>query len=442
MTANIPIAPGRWPLLGHTPGLLAQRFGFTDALREHGEVVKIYLGWLPTYFIASPELVHQMLVAAGGKFEKGVLFDRFRPYFGNGLAMSNGDFHRRQRRLMQPAFHRDQIARHAETMVRTATRLVDSWRPGQVVRVDEVMPELTVTLIGETLFGTELGRAAIAEAQRSMPIVIKQGMVRALSPAFLERLPVPANRRFDEAIARLRRIVHEVIAAGRADGRDRGDLLSMLLLARDEETGEGMSDDQIHDEVVTLLTGGIETTALALDWFWYEIGRHPEVEQRFHAEIDRQIGDRPVSFADLPALDYTRRVINEVLRKYPVWLLMRRTREEVDLGGYRIPAGAEVAFSPHALHHDPRSFPDPDRFDPDRWLPDHATVPRGAFVPFGAGARLCIGNVFAQAEIAIVAATVARRWRLVPVAGERVRVKVTGAAYPSRLPMTVVPRHG
>jgi cytochrome P450 len=322
-------------------------------------------------------------------------------------------------------------------MARIATELTDSWQPGQIIELDRIMHELAVTTIGSTLFSTDLGKAAIAEAQRSMPIVIKQGMIRALSPKALAALPIPGNRRFDEAIARLRGIVHEVIVTGRADGADHGDVLSMLLLARDDD-GEGMTDQQVHDEVVTLLTGGTETTALALGWFFHEIARQPDVERRFHEEIDTVLDGRPVTIDDLPNLEYTRRIINEVLRRYPIWLLMRRTREDVDLGGVRLPPGTEIVFSPHAMHHDPRYFPAPERFDPDRWAPETAArLPKGAYIPFGAGARQCIGNVFAQTEITIGAATVAGRWRLEPVPGRPVRIKVTGAANPSQLPMTV-----
>jgi cytochrome P450 len=433
--------PGRWPLLGHTPSLLRQRFRFTSGLRDKGDVVKIYLGVLPTFVLTTPELVHRMLVTEAGKFEKGILFDRFRPHFGNGLAMSNGGFHLRQRRLMQPAFHRERIANYAATMVSAASVLTAGWQPGQVVAVDKAMQQLAVEIVGRTLFATELGSAAIAQAQRSMPVVIKQGMIRALSPKFVETLPIPGNRRFDEAIRRLREVVHEVIAAGRAEGTDNGDLLSMLLLARDEDTGEGMTDQQVHDEVVTLLTGGIETTGLALSWLFHEIARHPDVERRWHAEVDEVLDGRPATIDDLAALTYTRQVVNEVLREYPIWLLMRRTNTEVDLGGVALPPGSEVVFSPHALHHDPRNFTEPDRFDPDRWTDERAaSIPKGAFIPFGGGARQCIGNTFAQTEIALVAATIAARWRLVPVAGKPVRIKVTGAAYPSRLPMTAQPR--
>lgn len=438
----VPIAPGRWPLLGHTPAILRHRLGFTSSLRPHGDVVRIDLGSMRTHFVTTPELVHRVLVTDGASFEKGAMFDKFRPYVGNGLVMSSGAFHMRQRRLMQPAFHRGEIARHLETMVRAGKDLTDSWRPGEVREVDEDMQALAVTIVGETLFSAGLGRAAIEEARRSIPVVIKYGMLRVLSPAFLERLPIPPNRRFDEATARMRAIVLDLIARRRASGGDTGDLLSMLLRARDEETGEGMSDEQVHDEVITLLSAGIETSALALAWVFHEIARHPEIERRVHAEVDEVLHGRPVTFDDLPRLEYTRRVVNETLRMYPLWILMRRAIAEVDLGAARLTPGDEVIISPHAMHFDARSHPEPDRFDPDRWTPERAAaMPRGSYLPFGAGTRQCIGNSFALTEIIAVVATVAARWRLVPVADKPVTVKVTSTAYPSRLPMTAVPRH-
>jgi cytochrome P450 len=278
-----------------------------------------------------------------------------------------------------------------------------------------------------------------------MPILAKYVIVRAFSPTLVERLPIPANRRFDEAATRFRRVVAEVIAAARAEGKDHGDVLSMLLRARDEITGEGMSDQQVHDEVVTILTAGSETTAVALAWFFHEVGQHPEIEQRFHAEIDQVLAGRPASdlgLDDIPKLEYTDRIISEVLRKYPLLILMRRARTDLDLGGVRIPRGTEVALSQYSIHHDPSLYPEPARFDPDRWLPDRAArLPNGAFIPFGAGVRHCPGHSFARTEIAIVAATVAARWRLVPVAGKPVHPKLSTTMRPNRLPMIAVPRH-
>jgi cytochrome P450 len=437
----VPVAPGRWPLLGHTPSMLRKRFEFTASLRAHGEIVKIELGPMPAYFVTSPRLTHRVLVTEGASFRKGAMFDKFRPYLGDGLILSNGTFHRRQRRLLQPAFHRDRIARYAETMVRAVSELVGTWRPGEVRLIDEDMQGLAVTVVGEALFSSEMGRRVIEEVHRSIFVVIKQGMIRALSPAFVEKLPIPGNRQFDEAIARMRAIVLEVIASWRADGADHGDVLSMLLLAQDEETGDGMTDQQTYDEVLTLLTAGIETTALALAWIFHEIARNPGVERRIHDEIDEVLSGRPMTFDDVPKLAYTAQVVNEVLRMYPIWILMRRATADVDLGGVPIPAGTEVIISPHALHFDPASYADPERFDPGRWSPERAKdLPKGAFIPFGAGTRQCLGNVFAQTEILITVATVAARWRLIPVPGKPVRVKFTSAAYPTSMPMTAVPR--
>lgn len=436
----VPVAPGRWPLIGHTPPMLRRRAEFTASLREHGNVVRIDLGPLRTYFVTSPELAHQVLVTDGAKFRKGAMFDKFQPYLGNGLLLSNGDFHRRQRRMIQPAFHRDRIARYAETMVRAATELTSTWQPGEVRVVENDMQSLAVTIVGEALFSTELGKRAIEEVRRSIFVVIKQGMVRALAPSFVEKLPIPGGREFDEAIKRMKAIVLDVVAGWRADGVDHGDLLSMLLLAQDEDTGAGMTDQQTYDEVLTLLTAGIETTALALAWIFHEIARNPEVEQRLHAELDDVLAGRPVTFADIPRLAYTMRVVNEVLRMYPVWFVMRRTVTEVDLDGVVLPPGTEVIVSPHAMHFDPRYYSSPERFDPDRWSPERAAqLPKGTFIPFGGGNRQCLGNLFAQTEIAITVATVAARWRLVPV--RPVRVKFTSAAYPSGLLMKAVRRN-
>lgn len=437
----VPVAPGRWPLLGHTPAMLRRRFNFTSALAQYGDVVKIYLGPMLTYFVTDPELTYRVLVTEGHNFDKGAMFDKFRPYLGNGLILSNGSFHLRQRRLIQPAFHRGHIARYAETMVRVVSELTDSWQTGEVRAIDEDMQALAVTVVGETLFSTELGKRATAQARQSIPIIIKQGLIRALSPAFVERLPIAGNRRFDEAIERMRSIVLEVIADWRAECVDHGDLLSMLLLARDEDADEGMTDQQVYDEVLALLTAGIETTALALAWVFHELARHPEVERRVHAEIDQVLAGRDVTFEDIPKLTYIQQVVNEVLRLYPIWILMRRAVAEVDLGDVRIPPGTEVTISPNAMHFDPRFYDQPNQFNPDRWLPEQVkSLPRGAFIPFGAGRRQCVGNAFAQTEIVIALASVAARWRLVSVPDKPVRVKFTSAAYPSSMPMTAVPR--
>ncbi|QUQ63458.1 cytochrome P450 [Kutzneria sp. CA-103260] len=435
-------------MLGHTAAMLRRPLRFLSALPAYGEVVKIYLGPLPVYMVTSPELAMRLLAADADNYDKGIVFDKMRPLFGNGLATSNGEFNKRQRRLVLPAFHRTRIASYAETTMTTlAAESISGWKAGQEVAVDEHMQNLVLSIAGRTLFATELGQDVLDEIQRCVPDLLDNVLVRAFSPKFVERLPIPGNRRFDAAAARLREVIPRVVLAARAvldagAETDHGDLVSMLLLARDEETGEGMTDEQVHDEVVTILTTGAETTAVALAWFFHEIAQQPEIEHRFHAEIDQVLAGRVATFADLPRLEYTQRLVNEILRRNPPLILMRRSRTDVTLGGITIPAGTEVAVSQHTLHRDPRWFPDPDRFDPDRWLPARAEkLPRGAFIPFGAGARLCPGHLFAQTEIAVVAATIAARWRLVPVPGAKVKPRLAATMQPNRLPMTVVPRH-
>ena len=436
---SVPVAPGRLPFLGHTLPLLRKKFEFTTNLRAQGDLVEVYLGPMRTLFVTSPQLMHQVLVTDAPKFHKGRMFDKLRPFLGDGLAMSTGAFHLRQRRMMQPAFHRDRIAGYANTMARATRELTERWRPGEVRRIEEDMQGLAVTIVGEALFSTEIGKRAIDEARRSVFVIIKNGVVRALSPGFVEKLPIPANREFDAAIARMGAIVREVIVGWRADGSDQGDVLSMLMLAKDTETGEPMTDQQVFDEVITLLTAGIEATALALAWIFHEIAANREIEQRVRTEIDEVLAGRTVTFDDVPKLTYLGQVANEVLRKYSLWLLMRRAVEEVDLGGVRLRPGTEVILSPYAMHHNPANFADPDRFDPDRWTPDLVRqLPKGAFVPFGGGVHQCIGNHFALTEIVVAVATVCARYRLVP--DRPVHTKFTNALYPIGLFMKAVPR--
>ncbi|MCK2240607.1 MULTISPECIES: cytochrome P450 [unclassified Crossiella] len=435
----VAVVPGRLPLLGHTLSLLRKPLPFLTSLPAHGEVVQIFLGPLPVYMVTSPELALRLLAIDADKYDKGIVFDKMRPLFGDGLATSNGAFNQRQRRMVLPAFARGRVAAYAESTISClAQDLADSWTEGQQVALDARMQDLVLTIAGRTLFAADLGAEVLAEIQRSIPIMLENVLIRAFSPRLVEKLPIPGNRRFDEAAARLRAVIPAAIITARTQGGDHGDLLSVFLAARDEDTGEAMTDEQIQDEVVTILTTGAETTSVALAWFFHEIAVNPEIERRFHAELDEVLEGHPVTFEDLPKLEYTQRIVNEILRRTPPIILMRRAREDVELGGVRIPAGSEVAVSQHTLHQDPRWFTDPGRFDPDRWTPERmAALPKGAYIPFGAGARFCPGHFLAQTEIAMVAATIGARWRLVPVPGKRVYPKVKATMQPNQLPMTV-----
>ncbi|MFD4584594.1 cytochrome P450 [Streptomyces sp. NPDC058434] len=441
---SVPRAPGAMPLLGHALKLWRDPFGFLVSLRRHGELVRIDLGTMPLYVATSPELVHEIYVGKARSFEKGRFFDRLRPLAGNGLANSDGEVHRRHRRLMQPMFSKDRIAGYSEAMSRTAGALVDAWEPGQEIDVEKEVASLSVETLAATMFSTDIGQPAVEAVREHLPVLLENLLIRAASPKFLDRVPIRANRDFDAATATLRRVIDEVVASARRTGRTaRGDLLSLLLAAQDEESGQGLTDTEVRDELSTILFAGVETTTATLAWALYELATHPEVEERIVAEIREVVGDRPVTIADVPRLAGIRRVLDEVMRLHGVTLLMRRTTEPVELGGTLLPAGTEVAFSLYAIHRDPGLYAEPDRFDPDRWLPERqkaAGIGRKAYMPFGAGNRKCIGDAFAWTEATIVIATVLARWRLVPVPGHTPKEAVSAVAHADRIPVTVLPR--
>jgi len=320
--------------------------------------------------------------------------------------------------------------------------MTESWLDGHRIALDQELSQLALKIVGRALFSTEFGSEVIDEVLRSMPIFLEGVPKRAMAPTqLLEKLPTADNRRFNEANRRLRGVLDRTIAeyrrSGVGSGADHGDMVSMLLLARDEATGEGLSDDQVRDEAVTMLLAGSETTSTLLSWVFHVLGQRPDLEARLHAEADEVLGDGPMTLEQIGRLAYARRVISEALRLYPPgWLVSRRTNEPVTLGGLALPAGASVLFSPYSLHRDPGIYADPDSFDPDRWLPERVKdIPRPAYIPFGAGNRQCIGDEFALMEAIIVLATIASKWRMRPVPGVNVRMRPVLVLRPSELPM-------
>lgn len=444
LVRSVPRAPKGLPLLGHTWQLWRDPFGFLKSLRNTGDVVRVDLGTMPVYFVTTPELVDEVTRSKAQSIsEKGKLFDGMRPLVGEGLATARGgELHRRRRRLIQPMFHQARIAGYAEIMNSRAQALVDSWTPGQHLALEEVMGDLAIETLAATMFSTDIGRPAVEAVREKLPIIQKNMLIRAASPKSLEKLPIPPNRAFDAATKALREVIDDVIADTRRSGKtDQADLLSVLLAARDADTGEALTDEEVRDELVTMLFAGTETMASTLSWAFYEIACHPEVEEQLVAEVDEVVGTGPVTMEDIPRLAGVRRVLDEVSRLHGVALLMRRTTAPVELGGHLIPTGTEVAFSPYAVHRDERLYKDADRFDPDRWLPERrADLTRGSFVPFGAGNRKCIGDAFAWTEGAIIVATVLARWKLVPVPGHTPNEALSSLAHPDHVPMEVVPR--
>jgi cytochrome P450 len=399
-------------------------------------VVRVNVGTWPLYFVTGYEPAYQVLVSEARHFTKGRMFQQARPLIGDGLATSEGDLHRRQRRLMQPSFQGRKITGYAEVMSRRARVLADSWRHGQVLELDQVIHELSLSIVAEALFSVDVAGPVIEEVRRSLPVVIRGTPARAFLPKAVTALPLPMNRRFETAMLRLRRVIDSAIAQHSATPTAGLDLLSAMRTARAPDTGTGMSDQQICDEIITILLAGTETTATTLAWVFHEIARHPQVELGLQAEIDTVIGTRPVEFADVARLPYTSRVINEAVRLHSGMIMMRSATEAIEIGGHHLPAGAELVVSPYLIHRDPRLFVDPEVFDPERWLPDRLRdLPREAFLPFGLGRRKCIGDTFAEAEMVIAVAAICARWRLRPAPGHTVREVPAVIPQANRLPM-------
>jgi len=385
-----------------------------------------------TILLAShPDLAREVLTGHPRSLRKGLGLQRTRFVLGNGLLTSEGEFHLRQRRLAQPAFHRERIARYAEEMVARTEVVASSWRDGQSLDLARAMHQLTLDIVGRTLFGVDLqGRAA--ELGKALTAVLDSFSIWLI--LFGERLydlPIPRMRRAKQAVPALDAAIYAIIEEHRRAGRDQGDLLSMLMAARDAEgDGSGMTDAQLRDEVMTLILAGHETTANALAWTWWFLAQHPEIDARLAAEVRDACGDRPITMADLPNLPYTRAVFSEAMRlRPPAYATSREVIEPIVLGGQAIPIGAQVVVSPWVTQRDSRWWTEPLRFDPDRWLapraePNH----RHAYFPFGGGTRVCIGDQFAWTEGILVIAALVRRWRFrltVPATAVRPQAAVT-----------------
>jgi cytochrome P450 len=393
-----------------------------ETARTYGPVARYRLGPLRSYLVTDPEGVKHVLQEHVRNYTKDHFsYGMVRWVAGNGLLTSQGDFWLRQRRLAQPAFHRQRIASFGTGIVRAAGELAESWAPsaarGVPVDAAEAFTNLTLRIVGEALFGAGLAEKAPVVSRSfttlSDQLVTRFRTMRVLPPV----LPWGIDRTFRAEAAALSGVVYGIIAERRARGEDTGDLLSLLMFAQDEETGERMDDRQLHDEVLTMLVAGHETTATALAWVVALLGQHPEVEQKLHAELDAVLAGRDPEMADLPRLPYTRMVIDETLRLYPpVYVLSRKVMEDDEIGGFRIPAGSSVDISPYATHRSPALWERPDSFEPERFAPELvAARHRYAYFPFSGGPRQCIGNTFALVEAQLVLATIARRYRLRPV---------------------------
>jgi cytochrome P450 len=385
-----------------------------ESAEKYGDIVFFKLGNERIYLFNHPDLIRDVLVTNQKNFTKSRALERAKRVLGEGLLTSEGEFHLRQRRLAQPAFHRDRISSYGRSMVDYAGRTSSRWTNGQSLDIHQEMMRLTLAIVAQTLFSADVENEAneIGEALTTTFEAFNIGILPFSE--ILEKLPLPYNKRFKAARARLDDTIYRIINERRATGEDTGDLLSMLLLAQDTEAGGGgMTDTQIRDEAMTIFLAGHETTANALSWTWYLLSQHSDVATRFYKEIDA-LGDRLPRPEDLPDFPYTRMILAESMRLYPpAWAVGRRAINDFEAGGYHIRARSMVLMSPYIMHRDPRFYPDPDRFDPERWRPEVAAMrPKFSYFPFGGGARVCIGEQFAWMEGILILITIGQKWRM------------------------------
>lgn len=405
--------------------LLSKPLPFIErVVREYGDVVKVRFLNIPIFIVADPDGIKHVLQENHRNYTKSQDYVILARLLGQGLVTSEGSLWLRQRRLMQPMFHRQKIAAFGAMMTDSALSMLDRWngfaRRDEPIDVTIEMMHLTLEIVGRALLTMDLTSQADTIG-RTMTIANErfgQFDIGMLAPW----LPTPKNFRFRKAVDQLRQIVLDIIAHRRRENRDYGDLLSMLIAARDEETGEAMSDQQMRDEVLTLILAGHETTANALSWTWYLLSQNPEVERKLHAELDEVLGGRPPTMSDLNKLNYTGMVIDEAMRLYPpVWAIGRAAIEDDEVSGYRIPRGSNVMLSQWTTHRHPRLWENPERFEPERFSAERAEGrPRYAYFPFGRGPRQCIGNIFALTEANLILAAVAQKFSLRLVPGHRV----------------------
>ncbi|WP_308258395.1 cytochrome P450 [Saccharothrix obliqua] len=444
----IPVARGAVPVLGHAPAMLRGPVRFLSSLAGQGDLVRIALGPVKAVMVCDPELANRMFLD-DRTFDKGGPFsERAREVVGNNVAFCPYHEHRRQRRLLQPAFHPDRFPGYGRTMAAQIGEQVDGWRDGQVLDVPTRMTMLTTNVLTATMFSDTLSPDELRRSREDADVLATDFLFRMLVPDPVLRLPLPVNRRFDRARVRMRRTVDQLVATRRATGGDRGDLLSALLAAHDaESTGDErtLSDEEIVNQVMTFHLAGSETTATTLTWALHLVATHPDVERRLHAEVDAVLAGRTAGYDDLPRLELTGRIITETLRLYaPAWLLTRRVTRDTELGGHALPEGTVIAYSPYLIHHRADLYPEPERFDPDRWDATRGpTPPRTAFLPFAHGARKCIGDRFSLVEATLALASIAARWRLAHVPGDPpVRPAVSAVIRPRRLRMRATARGG
>lgn len=403
--------------------------------REYGDVVLFKFATLEAFQLNHPDDIHEVLVKQAHKFNKSLIYKlQLREYLGDGLLVSDGDFWKRQRKLAQPAFHTQRISAYADIMSAYSRDLLDTWQDGETRDIAVDMMRVTLWIVGKALFDADLkdDSARIGESLETLLHTVIEGSQTIIR--LPNWIPTPARRRKAQALSALDDVTHRMIEDRRRSGEDRGDLLSMLLMAQDDD-GQGMDDKQVRDECVTIVLAGHETTANALTWTLYLLSQNPDVEAKLHAEVDAVLAGRSPQLDDLKQLKYTEQVIKEGMRLYPpAWSVGRQAMEPVTLGGYELPAGGSAIIPTYVVHRDPRWWDDPEAFKPERFSPENeANINKRAYLPFGGGPRICIGNSFAMMEAVLILASIVQRYQL--------RLKPGHVVEPEPL-VTMRPKHG
>ncbi len=386
---------------------------FGPMFQQYGDFFMLDFGNARTYLLANPEAIYEILVTKSAQFYKGSMYrNRERGlarFLGNGLVTSDGEFWKRQRKLTAPALHARRINAYTETMVEFTLRMLEHWRDGSELDVDQEMMQTTMQIVGKSLFNAEIDGNQAQRFGAALTVLQHSGGM-SLLPAWV---PTPKKRRDRRAVQDLDVIMYGIIAERRRSNEDYGDLLSMLLQARDDDDS-GMTDLQVRDEAVTLFSAGHETTANALNWTWLLLAQNPDAEAKLHAELDAVLGGRPPTLDDLKQLPYTDMVIKESMRLYPpVFSFGRMAIEDTVIAGYDVPKDTDVNIFTYFTHRDPRWWEDAETFKPERFSPENEkTIPRYAYIPFGGGPRVCIGNSFASMEARLMLATIAQQYQL------------------------------
>lgn len=422
-SVDLPPGPKGDFLLGNLSNYSRDPLGFlSNCALQYGDIVRMRFGSVISYMLNHPDYIEEVLVAKRSQVRRYINPDGGKRVFGNGLVTSEWDFWRNQRRMIQPAFHRERIATYADVMVTDTNRLLATWQPEEIRDIHQEMMNLTLSVIGKTLFDTDL-TAEIEQIGKSVKVVVQHfdenrdsnALLLLLGSLLDKWLPTPRQLHFCKAVKQLDDIVYGMIHQHRTSGSDRGDLLSMLLHVQDSDDSQ-ITNQQLRDEVINLLLAGYDTTASTLSWTWMLLSQHPVVEAKLLQELQAVLGGRVPTIVDLPQLRYTEMIVLEAMRLYPpIWLISLQAVQDCEIGGYPMPAGTLIFMSQWVMHRHSRYFDRPEDFNPERWADDLAKIPTYAYFPFGGGPRVCIGKSFALMEAVLIVATIAQKFRLMLV---------------------------